>query len=182
MEAVLNSLVSAVSVVIVGAYVWSVRGHFASETMPAGARIIAAVVMANTALLLYLTWFAVQPTAAQTAGLVIQLASGGLFVAAVMASRRAQLKFVFDHENPGSIVDTGPYAYVRHPFYVSYAIFWAGWTIAVWTPVAVVTLIILFGLYIWAARLEEQSFSASPLASDYAAYKARTGFFWPRLG
>ncbi|WP_127142668.1 methyltransferase family protein [Pelagibacterium montanilacus] len=179
-ETAFDALVTVAGLVTVGAYVWSVQGHFKSDSMPAGARLIAVFVIASTLLLASLTWAFTQPLPAQALGLAIQLAAGALFVWAIGTSKRARLRFVFDHANPQTLVTEGPYRLVRHPFYVSYAIFWAGWSLAVWHLLALVGLIPLLCLYVWAAQLEERSFEGSEFAAQYARYKERTGFFIPR--
>ncbi|ODT71268.1 MAG: S-isoprenylcysteine methyltransferase [Pelagibacterium sp. SCN 63-23] len=182
MELLLDGLVTLVGGAVVGAYIWSVRHHFSSDVMPSGARLIAAAVTTSTIIMLALTWLVDQPMSAQLAGLAIQVFSVLIFYAAIMASRQARLRFVFDPAHPHSLVDQGPYRLVRHPFYVSYSIFWFGWAVATWSWLAIPSVLVLIWLYISAARMEETSFDASPLSSEYAAYKARTGFFLPRLG
>lgn len=174
-------LVLAVSWITVGAYTWSVRGHFASEGMPRGAGFIALFVTGHTIAFSVLTLIWEQPLAAQIAGLVLELAAGALFVSAIRASRQARLKFVFDPENPHGLVTTGPYARIRHPFYVSYVLFWLGWALALWTVWVIPSVIAFLVLYVQAARMEEAKFAGTPLADEYAAYRRRTGFFWPKL-
>ncbi len=182
MEFVFDGLVTLVGGAVVGAYIWSVRNHFVSDRMPQGAWIISLSVTASTILMLALTWLLPQPLLAHLAGLAIQLFSVWIFYSAILASREARLRFVFDPEQPHSLVDQGPYRLVRHPFYVSYSIFWFGWAVATWSVWSIPSVLILLWLYISAARMEERNFAASPLSSDYLAYKARTGFFLPRLG
>ncbi|MBE7733596.1 methyltransferase family protein [Devosia faecipullorum] len=182
MEWILDGLVTLTAALIVGAYMWSVRHHFSSETMPPGARVVAASVTGSTVIMLVLTWLVDQPLLAQIVGLAIQLCSVCIFYAAIMASRKARLRFVFDPAHPHSLVEEGPYRLVRHPFYLSYSIFWSGWAIATWSIIAAACALLLIWLYIKAARLEERNFEASSLSSNYADYKARTGFFLPRLG
>jgi protein-S-isoprenylcysteine O-methyltransferase Ste14 len=182
METVFDGVITLVGLAVVASYGWSIRHHFVSDVMPAGARVIAASSVASLVILLALTWLVSQPLAAQLAGLVIQLASAALFFSAIAASRAARLRFVFDKEHPQSLVEQGPYRYVRHPFYVSYTIFWFGWAVATWSIWAIPCVVLLTWLYVAAARLEERNFEASPLSAAYAGYKARTGFFIPRLG
>lgn len=182
MEFVFDGLVTLLGAAIVGAYIWSVRNHFVSDKMPPGAWIISLSVSASTILMLVLTWAMPQPLFAHIAGLAIQLCSLWLFYAAIKASRKARLRFVFDPEHPHSLVNEGPYRFVRHPFYVSYSIFWFGWAVATWSVWAIPSVIILLWLYISAARMEERNFAASSLSADYAEYSRRTGFFLPRLG
>ena len=74
---------------------------------------------------------------------------------------------------------TGPYRYVRHPFYSSYIL---GWLAAVIAVPCLATLVIFLGMttiYWQAASSEERRFLASPLATDYERYRMHTGLFLP---
>ncbi|WP_196260234.1 methyltransferase family protein [Pelagibacterium limicola] len=177
----MDYLVAAAGLLTVGAYIWSLRGHFVSKTMPKGTRVISALVAASTVLYLYLTFALDQPLWAQIAGFAFQLVAGALFAAAIRASRQAQLEYIFTPEKPRGLVETGPYRYMRHPFYSSYILFWSGWALATWSAFAVPSVVLFIVLYVVAARGEEEKFAQTPLAQTYAAYKARTGFLWPRL-
>jgi protein-S-isoprenylcysteine O-methyltransferase Ste14 len=104
-----------------------------------------------------------------------------MFHRTARASREGALHFAFDVENPVSLVTAGPYRYVRHPFYTSYLIFWTGLALGTWSLWAVPVLVLMAVLYTVAARGEEGKFANSPMAAEYAAYRTRTGMFWPRL-
>ena len=178
----LDLIVSLISVAAVAQHVWALRGHFVSERMEAGAKAISAMVVATSVIYLVLTWWLDSPAWAQIAGLVIELASLALFWAAVRESRRARLRYAFDAEGPETLLVTGPYRLVRHPFYTSYILFWAGWALATASVWALIPLAAVTGLYLQAARHEERLFAGTPMAEAYAAYRARTGLFWPKLG
>jgi protein-S-isoprenylcysteine O-methyltransferase Ste14 len=182
MQLVFDLVISAVSVLVIASYSWSLRGHFASSKMPAGAKVISAGVAATSVYFLYLVWSQNQSIAAQVAGLCVQLAGAALFWAAISASRKARLRFAFDPENPHGIVTDGPYRYLRHPFYTSYLLFWSGWAIAAWSAWTILPVAIFAAIYVTAALAEEKKFLGTSLAGDYEAYKARAGFFWPRFG
>ena len=177
----LDLLVTAVSLAIFGQHIWALRGHFVSKTINRGAMGIA--IMANLCALwfLVLTWVVEQPAAAQLLGLGLELVSLALFWWAVKASRAASLRYVFDEGAPGTLVSSGPYALVRHPFYTSYILYWAGWAIAAWSWLGLVPLIIVVIAYTVAARFEENLFARTGMAADYVAYRQRTGLFWPKL-
>lgn len=177
----LQILVSLVSIAIVGFYTWSLRGHFSSAQMAPGAKTISAAVAATTVLLLDLTWTETRPPFFQLIGVGIELAAACLFWWAISVSRSARLRFAFDPEHPDSIVMTGPYRYLRHPFYTSYLIFWSGWGIATWSIWAIVPVIFFTVVYVLAAKDEERKFSLSPLAIEYDVYRKNTGFLAPRL-
>lgn len=181
MNVALDIAVTCLSVVVVGLYTWSLRGHFSSPRMPSGMKLVSAAVTLTTLLFLYLTWSRPQPAAAQLLGLALQLGATALFWWAISASRRAKLRFAFDPDKPDSLVTIGPYRYVRHPFYTSYIVFWSGWAIATWSAWAALPVVAFIVIYIVAAKGEEGKFAATPLAAEYEAYRRRTGFLIPKL-
>lgn len=176
----MDYIVTATGLITVAAYVWSLRQHFASETMPAGARVISAAVTLTTIIYVALTHFSDQPLWPQLVGWVIQLLAGGLFAATISASREAGLDYAFTPEKPRSLLEKGPYRYIRHPFYTSYIVFWGGWALATWSWLSLVCLAVLVVLYVIAARSEEEKFSQTPMAASYTAYRGRAGLFWPK--
>ncbi len=149
--------------------------------MPKGAKLLSAVVLACALLMFVLTWVSVQPLLAQLFGIVLMASSYLLFWSAIQASRAVTLLLAFDPGNPLSFISSGPYRHVRHPFYVSYAIFWGGWAIAVWSVWALLPFLIMLSVYVGAARDEERKFALTGMAADYADYRRRTGFFFPRF-
>lgn len=181
MQILLDVLLSVVGLATVGQYAWSLRAHFKSTAVPEGTMAISAVVMMSLAAYLYLQWSVEQPLAAQLVGLLLQAGSLALFWAAIFASREAQLLLAFDKKKPHGLVSFGPYRHVRHPFYLSYLIFWGGWAVGSWHPMGIVPLAIILGIYVTAARGEERKFEDSPLAEDYRAYRERAGFLWPKF-
>jgi protein-S-isoprenylcysteine O-methyltransferase Ste14 len=104
-----------------------------------------------------------------------------LFWSAVCACGSHALTAIFADDLPVHLVRGGPYRYIRHPFYTSYTIFWfAGW-IASGSLLALVSAVMMLGLYLDAAGREERKFAGSPLRAEYEAYRRRTGLMTPRL-
>ena len=104
-----------------------------------------------------------------------------LFWWTVSTTRRHPLTLAFTSDVPVHLQTTGPYAYVRHPFYLAYVLFWIGAAVAAnerlsWIMAAVMTV-----SYVAAARREELKFEASPLASDYKLYRLQTGMLVPNF-
>ncbi len=182
MQLVLQILVTALSVYTVGVHGVVGKGHFKSSKMPTGAVLVTLSALTTLAVYLLLLWRGDPPVASLAIGLVCIGFAVWLFYRAIAASREGRLKLVFDVENPVSLVTWGPYRYVRHPFYTSYLIFWTGLAVASWSLWSIPILVVMLALYIVAARGEEQKFARSEMAADYAAYRARTGMFIPRLG
>ncbi|AZO11899.1 MULTISPECIES: isoprenylcysteine carboxylmethyltransferase family protein [unclassified Mesorhizobium] len=181
MEFWLDLLVSTASIITVGQYLWSMRAHFQSSEMSLGAAIISASVAITTLFFLAIIWILPQPPLAKIVGLIVQLVSSMLFWWAILRSRRARLSFAFDAGNPQGLVTEGPFFYIRHPFYTSYIVFWAGWGTATWSVWAVMPVVGIFAIYLIAALDEEKKFSRTELAGAYDAHRKRAGLFWPRL-
>lgn len=181
MQLFFDAIISAAGLAIIAQYTWSMRAHFASSKMPVGAMALSALVIVSLVIYLYLQWMFEQPVLAQIAGLLLEAASLALFWAAIFASREAKLLLAFDEKHPHGLVSIGPYKIVRHPFYLSYLIFWTGWAVATWHVLAVPALALIFWVYVVAALGEERKFAASPLADAYREYKARVGFLWPKI-
>lgn len=181
MQTVLDAVISVLGIAIVAQYSWSLRAHFASTKVPAGTMLISAVVVISLISYLYLQWNFEQPALAKVAGIVLMAASLGLFWAAIFASREARLLLAFDEKKPHGLVSIGPYRYVRHPFYLSYLIFWAGWALATWHLLGLLPLVVIVGIYVSAALGEERKFENSPLADEYRKYRGRAGFLWPKF-
>ena len=86
------------------------------------------------------------------------------------------------------ILTHGPYAWSKHPAYLSKNLFWWFGTIpflaTTGNPVDMIrnTVVMGFvsGVYYWRARTEERHLSADPAYRDYAAWMARNGPI-PRL-
>jgi protein-S-isoprenylcysteine O-methyltransferase Ste14 len=141
--------------------------------------VISVVSLAAFSWFLISVWREAQPVSPRLAGLGLQTASLALFLAAIRATRGARLRVAFDRGQSIALIDTGPYRYVRHPFYLSYTLFWIGCAAATISPISVLFAAVLVGLYATAAYVEEKRFLASSLSEQYADYRRRTGSLWP---
>jgi protein-S-isoprenylcysteine O-methyltransferase Ste14 len=79
-----------------------------------------------------------------------------------------------------TLVTSGPYGRIRHPLYLGEIIHVTGIAILSATPVGFWLLIPSVALQVVRAKIEERKFLRT--LPEYAAYRARTGFLWPRLG
>lgn len=84
-------------------------------------------------------------------------------------------------EVPPVVCESGPYRYVRHPFYLSYMLAFVG--VAVAFPSLVVSGVCLLniGLFVYMAFDDERVLLRSAIATDYQAYRMRVGMFLPRI-
>lgn len=156
--------------------------HFAvAEGQPKRARSTA-----STMLLLFLINLAIALGTPMRLGSAIAatvLFAIGLLVfrSAVQATQRKQMRFGFSAYPPPSIVRSGAYRWVRHPFYVSYALFWAGLTAATLHWFSALSTIVVVSLWVKAALFEEGVILRSRHADEYRDYMRRVGRFFPRL-
>jgi protein-S-isoprenylcysteine O-methyltransferase Ste14 len=79
-----------------------------------------------------------------------------------------------------TLVTTGPYARICHPLYLGEIVHVLGIAILSGTPVGFWIFVPSVALQIARAKIEERKFLRT--LPEYAAYWARTGFLWPRLG
>lgn len=180
MDLLLDLVTVTLGVGTFSAFAAATRYHFHSPKMELGAWLVALANIAGSVLLTILAWWDEPPLMARLIGWLVMAKSLALFLWAIAASRTARLRFVYDPEKPHSLVQTGPYRYVRHPFYTSYMLLFIGWAIADWQWLGVVVPVVIVALYFFAARMEERNFAASPLADSYADYHRRVGGFVPR--
>ena len=161
------------------AFSWAVLGHFRSDgPMPFGMRVTGATSLAAMAVF---TWSVctAQLSQAWPAALILSTASLASFAWAVQATRNAGFAFAFAATKPSVLVVSGPFHYVRHPFYASYLTFWCATCFATTSSVCWVGPVILLACYVVAARREKRLMAHSDLGAEYASYASRTGIFFP---
>lgn len=119
----------------------------------------------------------------------LRMAAAGALLAAALAlfawaarvNRERPLPLAFAPHAPDHLQTRGPYALVRHPFYTSYLLGFAGGFVAAGTAWLLPVVALGVANYLRAAVREERGFSASPLAAAHREYSARVGMFLPRL-
>lgn len=152
---------------------WAMARHFEPGGKPKPGMLLTALAVPVFAAAQL--WAALaRPSPGAVPAIILYAAAAALFWSAVRVTRRRGLAACFQQRVPSTVVTAGPYRYVRHPFYVSYFLVWAGGFIATrWPPLALVA-IFMAGLYCRAARQEEQTLLRSPRADAYRAYLRQT--------
>jgi protein-S-isoprenylcysteine O-methyltransferase Ste14 len=77
------------------------------------------------------------------------------------------------------VIDSGPYAHVRHPIYSGILLGLVGTALAVGNWRAVITFVVILVVLILKARAEEKLLT-DQLGDSYVKYKKRTGMVIPR--
>ncbi len=114
-------------------------------------------------------------------GCVGLIAALALFEWARRTVRGRFFSWIFSTDTPTFLCTSGPFAYVRNPFYTSYLLTMAA-TVILQPRVFRVAVFLGMVVYFTAAAWhEERKFARSAVATDYAHYKERTGRFLPKL-
>lgn len=159
----------------------AVRRHFVSQKLPRAMKLVVALSYLTVFVYIFALWTGAAPLWQRIAGLGLQVFSAIFFNWARTTTLSNRFTAAFDTDKPTFLVKTGPYRFVRHPFYVSYVSFWIGSALAAGSWALWCLCISLVVSYVIAALLEEKKFKESMLAADYQAYAADVGFFFPRL-
>lgn len=115
-------------------------------------------------------------------GLAVAVSAASLVVLAMaLGCQRVRLsQWHMAHDPPAEIVTWGPYAWVRHPFYLGYILAAAAAALLAPGPVMVFWVLYAWAVLTRTAQREEQRLLASDLGAVYATYMATTGRFFPR--
>ena len=164
-----------------GSFAWAVRSHFVGDKAPGAMKIILALSLIGIVVFLFAVWRTNVPNWRRAAGFCLHLSAIVLFGWAVVTTRQNRPAIAFGRDRPARVFRSGPYSYIRHPFYTSYLLFWLGCAVATSSLVTLIIFLSLAAIYTIAALGEQRDFSRSALHDEYAAYQKDTGFFWPKL-
>jgi protein-S-isoprenylcysteine O-methyltransferase Ste14 len=104
-----------------------------------------------------------------------------VFAWAVRTTGLQRLTAVFSEDLPRELIVSGPFRFVRNPFYAAYLLVYAQAVFASRSWWAALPLAVMGSIYFNAALLEEKKFLSSRLATQYRCYTATTGRFLPIL-
>lgn len=115
------------------------------------------------------------------AGISLYVLATLLFLSALEAARRIRLpRTLVDDPMPRALITTGPFAVVRHPFYIAYSLAWLAAPIATHGPFIGLLALVAIGIYVIAARREEKQLG-DRFGEAYRTYKLGTGMVMPSL-
>ena len=162
-------------------FAWGMRRFFVQPTgSTSGMKIISACGILFGALH-FVAIFLRDSVTAERAYLaaLLYIWSLGLFWWAIQANSAARLSAAFSDDLPVHLVESGPYRFIRHPFYCSYVLAWLAGAIATARWWLIPTVVVMAVIYWNAASSEEEKFSRSPLAAEYESYRSRTSLLVP---
>lgn len=152
--------------------------HFnRKEKEPLGATFITVAAVVGT-IANGVVWWRLAP-AGGTAAVLLIVPAFAIYVLAVRATSGQGFWRAFSSRTPPAVVDTGIYGHLRHPFYVSYMLYWLSWCAL--NRGHVLSLLIaagMIGVYV-AAALKEERLLTSNFGERYTRYVDVTRMFVP---
>jgi protein-S-isoprenylcysteine O-methyltransferase Ste14 len=118
---------------------------------------------------------------------------GGIIAACILAACLALYEWArhaiwgrrfgigFGDHVPDELCAAGPYRYIRHPLYLAYILAYVAALVALPHLSTAALFVVSVALFVIMARSDERTIAQSPLAAAYAAYRERTGMFFPTL-
>ena len=173
--------VMGLGVSMVGAVGVAVRYHFTTEKRSIPFDVMFALSIINVVIFASDLWEKDKPLWQLALALLLLVLAAPLFSVSLRASRAARLKLIFDKDDPSFVLKRGPYRYIRHPFYTSYILMWAGLAVATLNPLNIAYAVLIIPVFAYAAKSEEAYFASSARAANYTEYRKQAGMFWPKL-
>ncbi|WP_394155170.1 methyltransferase family protein [Loktanella salsilacus] len=154
------------------------KQHFNSDKYPWGMHLISVLSLIGVSFFMYTAFLLTLSQPVVVIALIV--AAFALFVWATRHSNQKQLGLAFAEDfKTNGIITTGPWQYVRHPFYVSYIIFWMACAIGTVHVVSIIVFAALLFIYVYSALREEAWLRGGDHGSTYVTYQRSTGFFLP---
>jgi protein-S-isoprenylcysteine O-methyltransferase Ste14 len=115
-------------------------------------------------------------------GLIFLLFSFALFWFAIFECKNYLMRFAFYGENLNeNFIKSGPYRFIRHPFYSSYSASWLGAAFITQNLILLALFFVMLLFYYEASQQEEASFLKSKFSEEYLNYIKKTGRFFPKI-
>ena len=174
----MKELLTVSAALCLGSFGWGMVRHFRREGPVTRAMKSTALLGVTCAALQFVGLFW-HLRGCPAAALPLYGASFALFWWAVRVSRR-KLAACGQGVTTQEILQTGPYRFIRHPFYTAYDLAWIGGFVATGGWPLALAVLVMGSIYEHSAREEEAGFAAGPLAPEYRDYATRTGKYLPR--
>jgi protein-S-isoprenylcysteine O-methyltransferase Ste14 len=154
------------------------KQHFNSDKYPWGMHLISILSLIGVSFFMYTAF--VLTLSHPVVVLLLIAAAFVLFLWAARHSSQRQLGLAFAEDfKTSGIITTGPWRFVRHPFYVSYVTFWFACALGTLHVVSIIVFGALLFIYVYSALREEAWLSGGDHGTTYLTYQRSTGFFLP---
>ncbi len=176
-------LTVTIEVLLFSGFIWALAGRFVKayevkrwELQFIKVSGIAFVISHLTAALLH----PVPDLALAIIGTILLLASFGLFFWTLKSFKQPPA-VAFADAIIAPLNTSGPYRFIRHPFYTSYLMAWLGGTFATGCWWLILTFLSMCVIYWKAASEEERQWLSGKNEQAYRSYMQKTGKFFIKL-
>lgn len=173
-----QSLMALPIVAVFVQFARAVRRYFIVTRMPWQMLLISGVGLLNLGWSLWSLFHEPMLRASQILGLAIIVWGWLVFERAKAAHADAAPAIAYSGAVCTNVVESGIYSKCRHPFYVSYGLYWLGLLIVVPTIASAVFCSVLLSLYAIAAIREERDILRSGNGDAYRSYMSRVNRIW----
>jgi protein-S-isoprenylcysteine O-methyltransferase Ste14 len=177
----LKQVVILLTLVNILAFAWSVVGVFKKDTADWRLGLLKTAATAAGFLQIWQLYAHDGSSLRDFVALVMLGLSLWLYTWAVVTIRKDPFTLAFSADEPRRLEVSGPYRFIRNPFYTAYLMTYASGAIATMSWVNVAVLVTMSAIYINAVHMEERKFLQSGLADAYRGYQSSTGRFLPLL-
>ena len=162
-------------------FVWAVLGFFHnSGRLPTGMKILGASAVFGMFVHLNGLAFYMHVSAMRfLAAGIYYGCSLMLFWWALTSVWQCRLPIAFSSQAPKALLRHGPYAFVRHPIYLSDVLAWLAGAVAINGPWAWFVFILMTAEFYVAMITEERQLGSGQLAEEFAQYAHETGMILP---
>lgn len=163
-----------------GSFSWAVKFHFLRfRQSPRGMQAVS--VLSVVAFTWFIYGLSTRPGGYRVVPFILCALSLLLFWWCILHTRPKPFTLAFSPDLPTFLDTEGPYRVARHPFYLSYLLFWVATALAIPGALPWVAPVVMGALYTLAATKEEAKFASGALVGEYRAYRLQTGMFFPLL-
>ena len=164
-------------------FAWALRGLFGRQ-QESNTAMTALSVLGSVFFIAQILAIFSQETSRSSSQLVaitLYVCSLFLFWWAVPYARNARLSVAFTSCDPAVLITSGPYRWIRHPFYTSYTLYWISGVLASGNWWLLWSVAVMGAFYFQAASREEAEYDHGPLADAYSTYRINTSKFIPGI-
>jgi protein-S-isoprenylcysteine O-methyltransferase Ste14 len=152
--------------------------HFGG-TPRSGTKLVSITSLLAFVSVIYIIWTRESAAWQAVVGAFLQMLSIFLFGWCIGTSGQNNLSLAFGVNSSKSLLTSGPYSLVRHPFYTSYIIFWIGSAVAATSILTAVLAAAMFTIYLFESRREDKVLS-TVFVEEFPRWRERTGSFFPK--
>lgn len=111
--------------------------------------------------------------------LLLSIISIGLFSWSISTTKNKVLRLAYCDPSSEKLVVTGPYKYIRHPFYTAYILYWLSWLSLNNFSIIIVAFTFVIIIQYLLGIMTEEKYLSRKFNDNYCNYKSSTAMLIP---